>query len=213
MKKQFWFLLGGALIVAALTVIAWFLIAAPAPTVEDVTLTGCWKVCKENNVTVSEEYILFEEGSLTFYRAGQPYFEGAFAVKGKSFDVKELGKRFEVNMISEHQMTLTNDGNRRELIRVDGIGAHPEKEELTGDWQVVMQAGKAVEGEVISFGKDALCDYRDGKLYVESAYTYDKGIITVEKLQTKLEAYTDGQTMLLYELEGGYVWEMERAEG
>lgn len=100
-------------------------------------------------------------------------------------------------------------GSHYELMRIDGIGAFPEN--LAGEWQVVMQAGKPVLQERVVFEGDTLRDLRGGKEYLASAYTYQNGVITVEQMNAEFEAYTCGQALMLFEKNGGYVWELEVA--
>ena len=208
MKKQIWFLLGGAVIVAALVAIAWFLLATPAPAAENVDPSGVWKVCKADGEVAGDEYMIFDGGKLTALRAGEAYFEGLYEVTGDTVSVPELAKQYTASLLSERQMVLRG-GSHYELMRIDGIGAFPEN--LAGEWQVVMQAGKPVLQERVVFEGDTLRDLRGGKEYLASAYTYQNGVITVEQMNAEFEAYTCGQALMLFEKNGGYVWELEVA--
>lgn len=212
MKKQILFLLGGALIVAALVGIGWFLVTSPAPAVQDAEITGTWKVCKENGRDVAQEYMIFSPDSqVRDLREGKEYLASDYTVRGNRLSVTAMQTSFEISMLSRRQMILTgSDGSRRELMQVDGTDCAPDT--LAGVWRVTMQAGKAVTGETITFEEKTLTDRRDGKEYLKSGYTYQKGVLTLQQGNMAFDVFTCGEALMLWEREGGYVWELIREE-
>lgn len=212
MKKQILFLLGGVLIVAVLVVIGRFLVTAPAPVPQDAVITGTWRVNKENGQTVAEEYMIFSpDAQARDLREGKEYLASEYTVQGNRLSLTAMKISFEITLLSQRQMILTgSDGSRRELMQVDGTDCAPDT--LTGVWRVKMQAGKAVTGETITFETGTLTDRRDGKEYLKSAYTYQEGLLTLEQGNMAFEAFTCGEALMLWEREGGYVWELVREE-
>lgn len=169
---------------------------------------GVWKVYKYNNQAIDQEYIMFEDGSLQYYREG--VMEAEYEVEGNKLSIPSFNKEYQVQGVSENQMVLFEGENRTYLFRIKDMNEVVNKNEIINEWKVLFHDLTVPENETITFSEEKLIDKRNNEVYMELDYSWinDRSIY-VHELDCEYEVYPlDENKMMLLEKNGYYVWEL-----
>ena len=181
-----------------------------APVYQDATieLDGVWKVYKYNNQAIDQEYIMFEDGSLQYYREG--VMEAEYEVEGNKLSIPSFNKEYQVQGVSENQMVLFEGENRTYLFRIKDMNEVVNKNEIINEWKVLFHDLTVPENETITFSEEKLIDKRNNEVYMELDYSWINDCsIYVHELDCEYEVYPlDENKMMLLEKNGYYVWEL-----
>ena len=183
-----------------------------APITQDelsVELDGVWKVYKYNQQSIDQEYIIFKDSKLQYFREG--VMEGEYTVEGNKLRIPSFNKEYQIQKVSENQLILFEEDCKTYLFRIKGINEIVDKEMIINDWKVLFHDLTVPENETITFSEEKLIDKRDGEVYMEINYSWlNERSIYVDGVECEYEVYplSDNKIMLL-EKNGYYVWELE----
>ena len=220
MKKKGLLIAGGALILVVIIAIAIFLAATAKPADPTIDLTGIWKVYRYGDDVISSEYMIFDSEQVSDYRDGaaEPFISSSYTwVDSTTISMEQNKRTFTVRQVSENNVILVEPNTIEwKMFRVSANGVQPgdfDPAALPGKWNVVMHAGQAITNESMEFTETALTDYRDGAVYLESEYIWNEdGTLTATGLNHTFEVYaSDDNTIILFDLTDGYLWELENA--
>lgn len=222
MKKKLYITLGSVVILLAVIAASVFLFLTRdvEPATGDFELSGTWKLFTYNTAMTDEQYLVFEDETVTGYknRNSTPNITSKFEYSASGLTLTDLGLEYKVDKMTDNYLALY-DLNVTEyaLVRSAGDGITYQDFDwslLDGTWDVVLHGKDFVGNEQMVFDGNTMKDYRDGNAtpYLESSYTIkEKGMLVVDSIGLELNlCYLDADLAILVETQTGYAYELTR---
>lgn len=217
MKKKGLIIAGGILIVAVIVAVVCFIITGdkgntPTSTVE---LDGTWCVYQYAENKIDNEFMVFNNGSVSDYRDGNedPYITSSYTYENGNLVMPEISKEFTVRVVSDNNIILVEPDTREwKMIKVskgDRDFKNLTASDLVGEYAVVMVAGEKRSNEVMAFTDSTLTDTRDGEKYISCSYEIVSGhLLKAADISKEFYIYKNDNILMLIEKDEGYVWEL-----
>lgn len=217
MKKKGLIIAGGIFIIAVMVAVICFIITGGSgsnPT-STVKLDGTWHVYQYGENKIDNEYMVFNNGSISDYRDGNedPYITSSYTYENGKLIMPEISKEFTVRVVSDNNIILVEPDTREwKMIKVsDGDRDYKAltPADLVGEYDVVMVAGEKRTNEVMTFTDSNLTDTRDGAKYISCNYEIVSGhLLKAPDISKEFYIYKNGSVLMLIEKDEGYVWEL-----
>jgi len=215
MKKGF--IIGGSIFLAlAVAFMLFFVFAGDSFVKDPVDMTGTWKVVSYSiNGSYSEiidnEFMVFDAETVTDYRDGKEFAASSYTLKGLTLKAPELGKEYEIELISEGIVRLCSGGG--EYINLvywttGDINKEPAPVVFSGRWDLAHRDSENfVPGTYFIFGDKTLEYYANSNAEpVTMNFTQSGNVLTVNELSLSLEAYTIRENYVVLVDQDGWVW-------
>lgn len=186
---------------------------------QEIDLRGTWFVYQFAEHKIRNEYMVFDDDSVSDYRDGKslPFMTSTYTYEDNRLILPDVPKEFTVRIISENNIILIEPDTREwKMIRVtlnDQIVEPVTPANLAGEYDVLMLAGEKRSNEIMTFSETQLVDYRDGEEYLSCSYEMKSDhILYAIDLQTEYHIYKSGNYVLLVDIAEGYVWELHKRQ-
>lgn len=217
MKKKGLIVSGGILIVAVIITSVFFILYGDKGNISTTTvkLDGTWCVYQYAENKIVDEFMVFNNGSVSDYRAGSedPYVISSYSYDNGKLVLPDISKEFVVRVVSDNNIILVEPDTREwKMIKVSN-GDRDFKDvaasDLIGEYDVVMVAGEKRSNEIMTFTDTNLIDTRDGNEYISSNYEIFSGhLFKATDISKEFYIYKNGSVLMLIEIDEGYVWEL-----
>lgn len=217
MKKKGLIIAGGIFIIAVMVAVIYFIITGGSGSnqTSTVKLDGTWCVYQYAENKIDNEFMVFNNGSISDYRDGNedPYITSSYTYENGKLIMPEISKEFTVRVVSDNNIILVEPDTREwKMIKVSN-GDRDNKAltaaDLVGEYDVIMVAGEKRTNEVMTFTDSNLTDTRDGAKYISCNYEIVSGhLLKAADISKEFYIYRNGSVLMLIEKDEGYVWEL-----
>lgn len=224
MKKKIALTVSGVVVIAAIAAMLVFVLTGKDDLkVELPNLIGTWKVAVSVNsgkaVLVDNDYMVFNDKSVSVYREGSVYAESSYTLdETLSLDLKDISRKYTLNKFTDNYIVLYESKDvYMELIRyanADMSECVIESSLITDRWDVAFRKSDVVIAEeYLVFDNGIMADYRNGSLtpVMELEYVWDGNRLCVKKLGKEwvLNPIADN-VIALIETDTCLIWELHK---
>ena len=224
MKKTIVLIVSGVVVIAAIAVMLVFVLTGKDDLkVELPNLIGTWKVAVSVNAgkaaLVDNDYIVFNEKSVSAYREGSVYAESSYTLdETLTLYLNDISRKYTLNKFTDNYIGLYESKDVYiELIRYPNADMSEciiESSLITDRWDVAFRKSDVViADEYIVFDNGIMADYRNGssKPAMELEYVWDGNRLSVKKLGKEwvLNPIADNVVALI-ESDTGMSWELHK---
>ncbi len=217
MKKKGLIIAGGILIIAVVAAVVCFIITGDndSNSVSTVELDGTWCVYQYAENKIDNEFMVFNNGSVSDYRDGneEPYITSSYTYENEKLVMPEISKEFTVRAVSDNNIILVGPDTREwKMIKVSN-GDRDIKDltasDLVGEYTVVMMASEQRSNEVMVFTDSTFTDSRDGEEYLSCKYELTSShLLKASEISKEYYVYKNGNVLMFIDKADGYVWEL-----
>lgn len=224
MKKTISLIVSGVVVIAAIAAMLVFVLTGKDDLkVELPNLIGTWKVAVSVNAgkaaLVDNDYMVFNEKSVSAYREGSVYAESSYTLdETLTLDLKDISRKYTLNKFTDNYIVLYQSKDvYMELIRyanADMSECVIESSLISGRWYVAFRkSDTAIADEYLVFDNGIMTDYRNGSLkpVMELEYVWNGNRLSVKKLDREwiISPIADNVVALI-ESDTCLIWEIHK---
>lgn len=223
-KKLFWWIFGGVLTVAIfVTVLCVVFLRDTESNPRNINFTGVWRRYKYAADPIDNEYLVFDDASVKYYRSG---LDGAAIESKYTYNATEskiyfsdLSMDFIVRYTTDYQISLLDKDNRDwGLAKISTSATVNAAPAIVGEWDVKLFNGTVpVKAEKVTFTETVMSDTRGGELYFSGDYTLGGNVLNVNLRgnEKTFEVYNCTSDVLIIvdhddAQNGRYIWELKK---
>ncbi len=176
-------------------------------------LQGDWQIVFTDQVPTAGETISFQEHDMTFCRNGEILWNGEWQIRNSRITAQDESFEYIVEVATEDCVKLisADSSSTLSLIPAAVMEGTFDGSLLVGEWNVLVHGNSLTKQEKIQFTEEDLTLYKDSKVYIESDYVFEDGVLNVKQnsLTLKIIPLSENDLIMLDE-DGGYVWQIQK---
>lgn len=176
-------------------------------------LQGDWQIVFTDQVPTAGETISFQEHDMTFCRNGEILWNGEWQIRNSRITAQDESFEYIVEVATEDCVKLisADSSSTLSLIPAAVMEGAFDGSLLVGEWNVLVHGNSLTKQEKIQFTEEDLTLYKDSKVYIESDYVFEDGVLNVKQnsLTLKIIPLSENDLIMLDE-DGGYVWQIQK---
>ncbi len=222
MNRKYFMRIGTVIIVAALLCAAIFLFSTKDQSEKSQgsldsqiyeLVQGDWQVAFVDQIPGVDETISFQGDELIVTRGAEVIKDGKYQIQNGRIIAQDKSVEYILEIVTEAYIKLISamDSGTFSLIPKTNVEKTIDKNLLLGDWNVLVHGNSKAEQERICFAEKNLTMYRDGKVYLESEYSFQDGVLNLKQGSLVLKMIPLSETnIIMLDQEGGYVWQIQK---
>ena len=176
-------------------------------------LQGDWQIVFTDQVPTAGETISFQEHDMTFCRNGEILWNDEWQIRNSRITAQDESFEYIVEVATEDCVKLisADSSSTLSLIPAAVMEGTFDGSLLVGEWNVLVHGNSLTKQEKIQFTEEDLTLYKDSKVYIESDYVFEDGVLNVKQnsLTLKIIPLSENDLIMLDE-DGGYVWQIQK---
>lgn len=184
-----------------------------------VSLKGTWLVYQHGEDLSREEFMVFSNDNISYYRKGNaaPIVSSKYSIKDSELNAPDIDKTFSVHIISDNNIELTEPNTvvwRLLLVGdpdIDKTKIIPEKVEGIYDVKVVGEESRY--NETMTFKNSHLSFIQNGKETISSNYSVTgDGLLHLTTIKRDYYVYANGRNLFFIGVNDNGIWELYKIE-
>lgn len=220
MKKKAFVIVGAVVIIAVLGAVLFFVLHRQEKQhVETVSLNGTWLIFQHGNELPREEFMVFTDTNVSYYRNGDsnPAASSAYSIKDGKLSTPDINKNFSIRIISENNIELTESNMTVwRLLLVGDPDVDKSKiipASVDGVYDVKVVGEEPRHDEKMTFSDSHLSFVQGGKETISSDYFItDNGILHLTTINRDYYVYVNGNNLLFIGVVDNGVWELYKTK-
>lgn len=182
---------------------------------------GTWKVATVNSEIKENAYFVISETDVKIYSGdvSEPLLTSKYEInKEGKIKLTDSDMQFRVGMLTINNVVFVEEKTEDVyvLFKYEGemnVPLEIDTSVVEGEWNVIIHGGSLASEETMSFENGKFVDVLNGDVYFEGSYSWtEEKNLSIDGAGLLYKVYpVSDDTLMLLDLNDGYVWELQKA--